>query len=53
MKVKYTGDIPQQLPTIGLEVQPGDEVEVPDDFRNALFVLVEKKGGDSVDAAKQ
>lgn len=39
-KVKYTGDLPATLPTLGLEVKPGQEIEVPDDFNNALFVDV-------------
>jgi len=53
MKVKYTGDIPVQLSTIGVDVKPGDEIDVPEDFSNALFVPVKKKGGETVDAAKQ
>lgn len=53
MKVKYIGETPVQLPTIGIEVKPGDEIDVPDDFHNAQFVPSKKKGGDSVDAAKQ
>lgn len=36
-KVKYNGSLPTVLPTLGLEVKPGDVIDVPDDFNNALF----------------
>lgn len=36
-KVVYKGDLPALLPTLGIEVKPGDVVEVPDDFFNPQF----------------
>lgn len=40
--VKYVGDYEAHLPSIGVFVKPGDEIEVDDDFVNGLFVLVEE-----------
>lgn len=42
-KVKYKGDLPALLPTLGIEVKPGDVIEVPDDFVNANFEEVPKE----------
>jgi hypothetical protein len=41
-KVKYIGELPAFLPTLGLEVEPGDIIEVPDDFLNANFENVKE-----------
>lgn len=30
MRFRYTGPLPVTFPTIGVEVEPGDEFEVPD-----------------------
>lgn len=44
MKVKYKGDLPAHLPTLGIEVMPGDVIDVPDDFNNVNFKpFVDKK----------
>lgn len=47
-KVKFIGEDEKILPTLGITVKPGDELDVPDDFANALFVSVEdsRKKGD-------
>lgn len=52
MKVKYEGDVPVQLSTLGKDVNPGDEIEVPDSFHNANFTEVtpKKKEGEKKDA---
>ncbi|QQE80931.1 hypothetical protein [Alicyclobacillus sp. SO9] len=42
MKFKYNGELPTTLPTLGVDVEPGDEVELPDDFFNPLFEAVKK-----------
>lgn len=36
-KVKYNGPIPVIAPTLGLEIKPGDTLDVPDDFVNGAF----------------
>lgn len=43
MKVKYVGEIDVMIPTLGIQVKKGDEIEVPEDFSNANFVPVEEK----------
>ncbi|MGM1416359.1 hypothetical protein ACS2BX_25955 [Bacillus cereus group sp. BceL300] len=42
-KVRYTGDEPILLPTLHVEVKPGDVIEVPKDFYNVNFVDVKEK----------
>lgn len=39
-KVKYVGDGFALLPTLSVEVSPGDVIDVPDDFENANFEAV-------------
>lgn len=39
-KVKYVGDALTLLPTLNVEVAPGDVIDVPDDFNNANFEMV-------------
>lgn len=41
MKMRYKGDHPADLPTIGLHVEPGDVVEVPDGFQHPRFEPVD------------
>ncbi|WDL97801.1 hypothetical protein [Alicyclobacillus sp. ALC3] len=56
MQVKYTGASPVVLPTLGKSAEPGDVIEVPDDFEHPQFAAVKtqkKKGGDDVDAATE
>lgn len=36
-KVKYVGDAPQLLPTLGVTVANGDVIDVPDEFSNSNF----------------
>lgn len=51
MQVKYVGEYPADLTTLGVHVEPGDTIEVADDFEHPLFVSVKpKKGGESTDA---
>lgn len=33
MKVRYTGNFPADLPLLGIHVEPGDVLEVPDGLR--------------------
>jgi hypothetical protein len=40
--VQYVGSYEAFLPTISKYVNPGDVIEVEDDFDNVLFVLVEE-----------
>lgn len=42
-KVQYMGELEKILPTLGLTVNKGDVVEVPDDFFNAEFQEVKEK----------
>lgn len=52
-KVKYNGDYTVIMPTLGIEVNPGDTVDVEDDFNNDHFAQAEeetktvKKKGDN------
>ena len=39
-RVKYMGEAIVHLPTLGVMLEYGDEVDVPDDFENALFILI-------------
>lgn len=51
-KYQYVGDAPRSIPALGLEVQPGEEIEVDEEIRNGDFVLIpEKKAAKS--AAKE
>lgn len=42
-RVKYIGEVEVMLPALHVIVRPNDELDVPDDFENALFILVETK----------
>jgi hypothetical protein len=42
-KVRYIGELPVILPTVGLEVNPEDVIDVPDDFNNAAFEEITEK----------
>ncbi len=42
-KVRYEGEEEKILPTLGIKVNKGDEVDVPDDFANIHFILVGNK----------
>lgn len=54
MKVKFIGEHPADLPTIGLHVEPNQEIEVDDSFEHPLFVAVKaKRGGESTDAVTE
>jgi hypothetical protein len=45
-KYEYVGDRPVVIPALGLEVAPGDHVEVEEEIRHSDFVaIVEKKAG--------
>lgn len=53
-KVKYNGTLPALLPTLGLEVNPGDVIDAPDDFMNAQFEeVVDKKTTSKPSADKE
>ena len=41
-RVKFVGEYEVTMPTINVQVKPGDVIEVEDTFDNALFVLEEK-----------
>lgn len=40
-KVKYNGDLEVIMPTIGITVEPGDVIDVEDDFENGKFTPVD------------
>jgi hypothetical protein len=44
-KVRYLGDYAVDIPALSVHVEPGDVIEVPDDFVNGQFeeVVVAKK----------
>lgn len=42
MKVKYNGELPALLPTLGKLVNPEDIIDVPDDFNNSEFTVIEE-----------
>lgn len=42
-KVKYNGTLKALVPTLNLEVNPGDVIDVPDDFVNTQFEEVTSK----------
>lgn len=47
-KYEYVGDRPIVIPALGLQVAPGDQVEVEEEIRHSDFVLIpEKKAGKS------
>jgi hypothetical protein len=51
-KYEYTGDTRRSIPSLGLEVAPGDEIEVAEEIRHPDFRLVpERKAAKS--AAKE
>jgi hypothetical protein len=36
-KARYDGSFAVDVPSLGLVVQPGDVIDVPDDFANSQF----------------
>jgi hypothetical protein len=50
-KARYEGDHAVDLPTLGIRVEPGDVIDVPDEFSNSLFVEV--KSQESKKTAKE
>lgn len=42
-KYEYVGDTPRIIPALGLEVAPGQEVEVDEEIRHGDFALVKDK----------
>jgi hypothetical protein len=41
-KVRFNGHEAVDLPTLGVRVEPGDVIDVPDCFENALFTDVKE-----------
>jgi hypothetical protein len=50
-KVRFNGHEAVDLPTLGVRVEPGDVIDVPDEFLNSLFVEV--KSQESKKTAKE
>lgn len=45
-RYRFTGDTPRSIPALGLEVEPGQEIETADEIRHGEFELIpEKKAG--------
>jgi hypothetical protein len=40
--MRFIGNYAVDLPTLGLHVEPNEEIDVDDDFENAMFVEVPK-----------
>lgn len=51
-KYEYVGDGPRSIPALGLEVVPGQVVEVAEEIRHPDFVLIAEKKA-AKDAAKE
>lgn len=49
-RVKYVGEIPVDLATVGVHAEPGDTVTVPDWWDNPQFIEVKEKKGGVTDA---
>ena len=49
MKLTYKGTDERVLPTLGITVKPGDEIDAPDDFAHPDFVA----GGAAKPVSKQ
>lgn len=50
-KVRYVGEWPADLTTLGKHVEPNDVIDVADEFDHPLFADVQtKKGGEVKDA---
>jgi hypothetical protein len=45
-RYRFVGDTPRSMPALGLEVEPGQEIDVPEEIRHGEFELIpEKKAG--------
>jgi hypothetical protein len=52
-KYEYVGDHPVSIPALGLDVVPGDVVEVADEIRHSDFVLIPEKKAAAKGGAKE
>lgn len=52
-RYEYVGDTPRSIPALGLEVQPGQQVEVAEEIRHSDFVLIPDKAGKSTPAKEE
>lgn len=52
-KYEYVGDVPRSIPALGLEVVPGQEIEVEEEIRHSDFVPVKEKKSPTKPAVKE